>query len=956
MSGGRRNIQSSTFNIEHATARHAARHWMLKVSFVTVVAGCWWFGISVQAAEPTPDQIEFFENKIRPVLVDHCYSCHSDRAEKVKGGLKLDTREAVLKGGTSGDVIVPGDPDASLLIKAVRYLDPDLQMPPKDKKLSADQIASLEAWVKMGAPDPRLSTEPKPLTDIAEARARHWAFQPVKTPPPPKVKQTRWVKTPVDAFVLAKLEQQKLRPAPPADRRTLIRRVTYDLTGLPPTPEEVESFVQDRQPDAYAQLVDRLLASPHYGERWGRHWLDVARYADTKGYVFEEERRYAFSYTYRDYVIRAFNEDLPFDQFITQQIAADLLPLGEDKRPLAALGYLTLGRRFVNNIHDIIDDRIDVVSRGLLGLTVSCARCHDHKFDPIPTKDYYSLYGVFASSTEPEVKPLLGIPPPAKAHDEYLVELKKRQNEKADFQQRSETEERARLRQSAGAYLLAAGDAQHLTDPAKIESLALERKLAPVVLKRWLASLKAWGQTNHPIFSPWSRFAALSETNFAAEAKIVAAEFAPNTNSSLNLLVAQAFTNPPPARFKEVAKRYGRLLADAEKRWREIATNSPPPTVLPDTPLEALRQILYTDDAPPNLPPDQLAKLFDVATSSKVRELQKNIDALDATHPGAPPRAMALMDKASPANAHVFIRGNPASAGATVPRRFLEVLSGPGQPSYTNGSGRLELARAIASPDNPLTARVYVNRVWQHHFGKPLVDTPGDFGVRTEAPLHQALLDYLAGSFMANGWSSKQLHRLILLSATYRQSSTANTASRKADPENHYLHHANRSRLDFEELRDTLLALSGNLDQTMGGLPVDIVAEPFTSRRTVYGFIERQNLPGLFRSFDFASPDASNQGRFTTTVPQQALFLLNSPFVIEQARGLVQREEIKRADSDTEKIQALHRLVEQRPAEKMEIRLAEKFLAAQPQTGTALSPLEKYAQILLLSNELMFVD
>jgi len=375
------------------------------------------------ATAETPESAgsEVFETKIRPILVDHCYKCHSPEAEKVKGGFLLDTREHLLKGGDTGPAIVPGDPEKSLMIKAVRYTDENLQMPPKGKKLTSEQIITLETWVKMGAPDPRVGTNRAASNSetIATKARTHWAFQPVRQPPIPRVKNERWVKTPVDAFILAQLEARQLTPSRPADRRTLIRRATFDLTGLPPKPEEVAAFISEKSPEAFATLVDRLLASSQYGERWGRYWLDVARYADTKGYMFEEERRYPYSYTYRDYVIRSFNEDLPFNEFLMEQIAADQLSMGDDKRALAALGYLTLGRRFVNNIHDIIDDRIDMVCRGMMGLTVSCARCHDHKYDPIPTKDYYSLYGVFASSMEPEEEPLLGGPENAKLCAEF---------------------------------------------------------------------------------------------------------------------------------------------------------------------------------------------------------------------------------------------------------------------------------------------------------------------------------------------------------------------------------------------------------------------------------------------------------------------------------------------------------------------------------------------------------
>ncbi len=445
-------------------------------------------GVSAPAA---PDNGELFENKIRPLFTDNCYNCHSEKAEKIKGGLRLDTPEMVLKGGTSGPAIVPDNPDGSLLIKAVRYLDPDLQMPPKDKKLAPDQIALLEAWVKAGAPMPNSTNSSPLLSRVVEARSHHWAFQPVHKHAPPPVKHSNWVKTPVDAFVLAALEKAHLKPAPPADRRTLIRRVTYDLTGLPPTYAEVEAFEKDKQPDAYSRLVERLLASPHYGERWGRYWLDVARYADTKGYLAGgEQRRYAFSYTYRDYVIRAFNEDKPYNQFLVEQIAADRLPASTDKQALAALGFLTLGRRFLNDPNDIIDDRIDVVSRGTLGLTVGCARCHDHKFDPIPSKDYYSLHGIFASSEEPGELPLLGELRDSPDYQDYLKQKAKIETEMADFKDKEVAKYVDELRQQVGDYMLGAHDAVHV-EPDKFDTFAGERKLEPKVLRRWMTAPKS---------------------------------------------------------------------------------------------------------------------------------------------------------------------------------------------------------------------------------------------------------------------------------------------------------------------------------------------------------------------------------------------------------------------------------------------------------------------------------
>ena len=348
-----------------------------------------------------PEAVEFFETKVRPVLVETCVRCHGEK--KQGSGLRLDSRAAVLEGGENGPAVVPGDPDKSLLIQAVRQTHEDIKMPPKGK-LPEPAIGALAAWVKMGAP---WSERPVPAGDQAQAAATHWAFQPIRVVAPPTVKDRAWAASPIDAFVLAKLEAEGMTHSPPADKRTLIRRATFDLLGLPPTPGEVDAFLADDSPDAFARVIDRLLASPRYGERWGRHWLDVARYADTKGYVFTEERRYPYSYTYRDYVIRAFNDDKPYDQFLVEQIAADRLPGSAGKPSLAALGFLTVGRRFLNNNEDIVDDRIDVVSRGLLGLTVTCARCHDHKFDPIPTDDYYSLFGVFRSSIEPADLPLI---------------------------------------------------------------------------------------------------------------------------------------------------------------------------------------------------------------------------------------------------------------------------------------------------------------------------------------------------------------------------------------------------------------------------------------------------------------------------------------------------------------------------------------------------------------------
>src|SRR6266850_5600567 len=678
---------------------------------------------------------------------------------------RLDSAEALLKGGDSGPTVIPGDVEGSLLIKAVRYTDPDLKMPPKNKKLSAEQIASLEAWVKMGAPLPRSTAASHPPDEIAKVRARHWAFQPVKKPAVPAVKNSRWVQTPVDNFVLATLEKRNLSPAPMADRRTLIRRVSYDLTGLPPTYEEVEAFMCDQRPDSYARVVDRLLASPHYGERWARYWLDVARYADTKGYLAGgEERRYAFSYTYRDYVLRAFNEDQPYDQFLIEQIAADKVCAGEDRHPLAALGFLTLGRRFLNNQNDIIDDRIDVITRGTLGLTVACARCHDHKFDPISAKDYYALHGILASSHEPSELPLLGAIEESTNHQDFLKQKAKIEKEIEEYKAGEVAKLLGELRQEAGDYMLGAAETPTSEDSAKFETYAGERKLKPAVLRRWIGYLEERRKAGDPIFAAWFELQQTAAKGGSADTNGSGRPLSGAANPFVVKALSLAGTNS----LKQAAEAYSKLFKEVDADWKAALESAnkekkSSPTSLPDPGREALRQVLYAADAPANPPKAEAETLLARKLGEGTAPFRNRIEALNWTHPGAPPRAMALVDRDAPANSHVLLRGNPANPGEEVPRRFIEVLERKGRgPAFTNGSGRLELARAIADRENPLTARVYVNRLWLHHFGEGLVSTPGDFGLRTEEPVHRALLDYLAASFMEHGCSTKYLHRLIL--------------------------------------------------------------------------------------------------------------------------------------------------------------------------------------------------
>ncbi len=740
------------------------------------------------ALPPTPEQAAFFEAKIRPVLLDNCISCHGK--DLVQGGLRLDSRAGLLKGGDNGPSLLLGDKaKASLFLTAVHQTGP-LKMPKGGDKLKPTEIADLEAWIALGAPWPETKADAQAAAatlaangeyQMTPAQKTFWSLQPVKQPALPVVKNKVWATSnPIDAFVLAGLEKANLVPAAPADKRTLLRRVTYDLTGLPPTPGETDAFLADKTPQAYAKVVDRLLSSPRYGERQARQWMDIARYADTKGYVFVEDRNYPNAYTYRDWLIESFNSDLPYDRFVTEQLAADLLPEvqnGDNKKPLAALGFLTVGRRFLNNGHDIADDRIDVTMRGFEGLTVACARCHDHKFDPIPTKDYYSLYGVFASSREdsPPISPK-AISDPFMAHE---------------------------------------------------------------------------GQLN----------AKMAESKALVKAQV--------------------------------------------KHLREV--NAAPNSPLTDDVKKTLQG--FREENEPN--DDQLGKLlpaFEAPAREKLMALRKDIEGLQKSFPPAPERAMAMAEGDKNFKAHVFKRGNPGNQGDEAPRRFLLALSpAKAERPVWQGSGRLDLARAITAPTNPLTARVWVNRLWLNHFGAGIVRTPSDFGKQGERPTNPALLDYLASRLVAANWSTKKMHRLIVLSNTYQMASDPSARAATVDPENRLVSHQNRRRLDMEQLRDSLLWASGELDtKKLGGKSEELWRTPFTHRRAVYGFIERQNLPGTFRTFDFASPDATMGQRFKTTVPQQALYLMNSPLAVEQAQNLAKMELLAKSADNPQKVRRLY--------------------------------------------------
>jgi hypothetical protein len=855
-------------------------------------------------------------------------------------------------------------------------------MPP-DEKLSDAEIAALTRWIELGLPWPETSgiTAPKKEMVVSAADRQHWSIRPVLDPAPPVVVDTNWPRTSIDRFVLAKLEAAALHPSPAADRRTLIRRATYDLTGLPPSWEDVQGFVNDPAETsvAWAAVIDRLLASPSYGERWARHWLDVARYADTKDGVlmYGDDRVRPFAYTFRDYVIRAFNEDLPFNRFVEEQLAADLIEPPVEPWRLAAMGYLTLGRLYDNNIHDMIDDQIDTVTRGFLGLTVACARCHDHKYDPIPTADYYSLYGIFASSEVPLVLPLTDEPKnvPGGVEFEQAAALKRTELLKFRDQQFDLLSDAARIRVPDYLVKVATTKPDPLETAIFFLSLAPE-DLRPPMIAKWRRFLEQRATADDPVFGPWHDLMDLPDAGAIVDGKpadpAAAANFATGVASvlerwkarpdgtqagQLNPLVRETLAKATFSDRASIARAYGDLF----KRIYEEAKSAPAAAGTASAPVvdevrKQLLEVLTSQSSPTYFPKSQTRKYMSRAETDAFGGKVQELDRMAVTSPNAPPRAMVMHDTDPPYSPHIFVRGNPTQQGRPIPRRFLELLTPGERSAFTTGSGRLDLAKSISSSQNPLTARVIVNRVWMYHFGEPLVSTPSDFGKRSTLPSHPELLDHLATRFMQEGWSLKQLHRWIMTSNVYQQASTSDAAARKIDPENRLLWTSHRQRLDFEAMRDTLLSISGRLKSQQGGRPVDIANAPQSQARTVYGLIDRQSLPGTFRAFDFASPDQSNERRSRTMVPQQALFAMNSPFVIVQAKAIVTRPEIAALTDPTARISGLYHVTLLRDPTPDELLDAVEFVTGTKDDASQLTVWEQLAQVLLSSNELMYLD
>lgn len=920
------------------------------------------------ASGPTPEQVEYFEKQVRPLLIEHCQECHGPKKEE--GGLRLDTHAGFLKGSDGGPVFVAGNVNGSHLYQAILYSDSGTQMPPKGK-LPEAQIAVIKQWLEMGAPWPTDTN----ASGASGAAAPHWAFQPVVRPAIPTI-DDQSQRSPVDSFILSALREKTLSLSEAASPEVFIRRATLDLWGIPPTFEAVREFVEDQTPDACERLLDRLLSSPLYGQRWARHWLDIARYADSKGYVFTQEPRYPYAYTYRDYVVDAFNSDMPFNQFVTEQLAADVIvreekPNVQPDQPqdsrLAALGFLTVGRRYLNNPHDIIDDRIDVVSRGLLGLTVGCARCHDHKFDPIPTADYYSLYGVFQSTSEPEELPVIGLPKSMEAYRAFQAELAKRETDVVNFEIESVPKVMAEIRNVAGDSL------QMIAKQSPVwanSALALKgaNEPRPPVIDRWNNFLNQTAAQPHSVLGPWHQLAKVDKVeNFPVETNRLIESWAQEPEAAkVNAKVRQAISEQKPATLIELGKTYGKLFDDIDAEWAALLKATPDSKALSDPAAEEIRQLLYAESSPAHLTLDQARGIFSQDITNKITDLRRLADSLRVTSPGAPPRAMVVND--GPVHEPViFVRGNPGRPGKQVPRQFLNAVSRQDAKPFTKGSGRLELAEKIVDPRNPLSYRVFANRIWQHHFGTGIVPTPSDFGTRGMAPTDPKLLDWLASeltgttadggiSASPNRLTFKQVHRLIMSSAVYRQSSEENPVARGIDPENRLLWRMPRQRLDFESFRDSLLAVSGKLDDSIGGQPFDGVMNPGTNRRTIYAFINRNDLPGIFRTFDFADTDSTAAERPQTTVPQQSLFAMNSPFIQEQAKHLATTCQTA-ASTEPERIRLLYQHTYARRPTSNEQQLAAQFLAeSQSSANDKLTPWDRLAQVLLITNEFTFVD
>ena len=1181
--------------------------------------------------KPTAAQVEFFEKKIRPVLVKQCYSCHSAKAKILKGGLRLDNRQAVARGGESGPTLLPGKPAESLLLQALKY--DGLEMPPNGK-LPKQVIADFETWIRQGAPDPRnevIKSRPKKQINYPES-LKFWSFTPPVRHAPPQLADESGVQNDIDRFVLARLQTHRLKPVPAAGRETLIRRVTFGLTGLPPTPEEVQAFVDDQQPDAFERVVQRLLDSKHYGERWARHWLDVARYGEDQAHTFKA-RRYPHAHRYRDWVVDSFNSDMPYDQFVANQIAADLVGDDSDRHDrLAALGFFAMGPVYYQDngekakaLADEWDDRVDTLTRGLLGITVSCARCHDHKYDPFSMEDYYGLAGIFSSSNYKELpvvskqvvankqqadqavqdqqlaidryldaesrllrptlvdripeyvvggwiyhnrrisnakdKKLLGkVAKELKLSQELIkrwetylydvqrgksrthlaewFELQKTHDPKTDLSKDKslrETVKRAgqsiaaavrdrlpRREQlfaqfgvdvafvkpgkrakvtpghiplgnlfddTAGTSLAAALSTDRFKTAATAASLGVDRtnagwgneaEISPGVRFQFIhigSSSDKYGQVTN---DAWDTIGGIRTRGRRAPANLKRTEqgigmhannlvtfdldeirkagLLPSdqafvfkvdraginddifgqTASSIHTAVILSKPHDKPEVYDAVIAGYvnGRrqkvvendkqyyfggelpepLKADGtfvsfnvpvppEARYLTLVTTgadhpddnpinsdhgvfsgarlemTPVPKALlaqtrtANAAVTDNKQALAKDRADAVLlsehffdagllaiPPSDAAGLLTDEPARKLKDQHDRLNQLKTNSKAIQIRLAHALSDNSGKDLRIYRAGDPTNPGEIAPRSFPAILtSGKRTPFQSSGSGRLELARALTDPDNPLTARVIVNRVWAGHFGFGLVRTPSNFGTLGQRPTHPKLLDWLAVGLVEHNWSLKWLHRTILLSATYARSADFDQKNFSVDGDNRLLWRMNRRRLEVEPWRDAMLAVSGNLDTRFGG-PSSKLEDGNNRRRTIYGFISRHQLNELLRLFDFPDPNITSDRRTSTTVPLQQLFVLNSGFMNRQAKALVKRLELDSPGGGSPRIIRAYQLLFARKPTDAELAIGEEFLAEvssgsdTPKQAKTLSPWLQYALALLGSNEFTYID
>ncbi len=878
-------------------------------------------GVSRSAlhADESRRTVDHFTNRILPILTDHCLGCHEDSG---LAGLDMTSRAGMLKGGESGPALVPGVPEESLLIQAVRHTHPQIKMPLDEPKLDDSEIAALVEWVKTGASWPTVvgpGASREGDEGIAQARRNFWSLEPIRKPSIAQTPSNESPATAIDAFVFAKQIEMGLRMGPTASREEWLRRACMDLIGLPPTRRQLQEFLTDRSDHARKKVVDDLLCSPHYGERWARHWLDVVRYFDVS-YKNSPEN----IFRYRDWVVEALNKDMPFDVFVKAHFAGDLIDSAEHETR-AGLGFHWLRPR-------LREDRVDVVTRGLLGLTGACAECHDHKFDPIPTEDYYGLLGVF-TSTEFDEFPLASREVVA-SYREKSMQLASAKEQVTEFIASQRQSLEMTIAANTGRYLLAAREVMLNGDPDGT-SIAARYDVRAEILERWINYLRL-DQKDYGFLESWgslTRRRNVSERQLNQEAINVQRDVVRivDDKRKLDRQNQQLLTN------KNNQTVLKTLATEEALFWQDLFA---PPYELHRT------GVLYFDD-------DQIQPLLTKAASRRLDELREEVNRLDARLPDKYPFLHVIKDKRKPKDERVRIRGNQQRLGDSVPRHTLTVLTG-GQvkPFAHDRSGRLELAESIVNPENPLTARVIANRVWAWHFGRGLVRTTSDFGLRGERPTHPELLDYLASRLIENDWSLKSLHREIMLSDCYALTANVySTSNQTKDPQNRYLWRANRQRLTAEALRDTMLFVSGELDTTIGGPPLAL-DDPTNYRRSLYGIIDRVQSDVVMTLFDFPDPAQSSANRIPTNVPVQRLFLLNSRFVEERAAALARRLESVVGLNRRRQVRLAYGLVYSREPSKEEVRASLEFLASCQSD----QPLERFCHALLISNEFLFVN